>query len=179
MKKTKKSAAKNNKLKQETKKPAKRKAKNKTESWLRQHTIAIIISVILFLLISGLGTKIFLYLNFILGNDIIIHLDSDKEDLSLIRGQHETINFKSSITTNPFCNAQCSYVFDDISNNKTLDYDDFKLSPGMPITKQYVVSIDDFGEGQKLYRFAIECVGSPSLLCHTKQESTSRNVLVT
>ncbi len=153
--------------------------RNNFRNWLKEHRAIIIISVIIIMILVTSGTKTFLYLNFILGNDIIIHLDADKEDLSLVRGEEETINFKIGVTTNPFCAAECGSSFEDISNNKTIDYDNFKLVPGMPITKEYKIRVDDFGEGQKLYRFRLECIGSANLLCHTKGESTSRNILIT
>jgi len=153
--------------------------KKEKRTWLKEHRAIIIISVIIIMILVTSGTKTFLYLNFILGNDIIIHLDADKEDLNLVRGEEASVNFKAGITTNPFCTAECESSFEDISNNKTIDYDNFKLTPGMPITREYKIRVGDFGEGQKLYRFRLECIGSASFLCHTKGESTSRNILVT
>jgi len=153
--------------------------KNKLINWLKEHRTIIIISAIIITILVTSGTKAFLYLNFILGNDVIIHLDADKEDLNLIREGEESVNFKASVITNPFCTAECESSFEDISNNKTIDYDKFKLTPGIPITKEYKIRVDNFGEGQKLYRFGLECIGSASFLCHTKGESTSRNILVT
>ena len=163
------------------KKPRNKKVKTiKSErNWLKEHRAIIIIFAIIIMILVTSGTKIFLYLNFILGNDIIIHLDADKEDLNIVRGEEELINFKAGVITNPFCTAECESSFEDISNNKTIDYDKFKLTPGIPITKEYKIMVDDFGEGQKLYRFRLECIGSASFLCHTKGESTSRNILIT
>ncbi|MBU4283572.1 MAG: alpha/beta fold hydrolase [Nanoarchaeota archaeon] len=163
----------------------KKKSKEKKEkkknfrNWLKEHRAIIIISIIMIIIFVASGTKTFLYLNFIVGNDIIIHLDADKEELNLVRGEEGLINFKAGVTTNPFCAAECGSLFEDISNNKSIDYDNFKLAPGIPITKEYKIRVDDFGEGQKLYRFRLECIGSASFLCHTKGESTSRNILVT
>lgn len=165
--------------KSKTVKKKKTKTIKSERNWLKEHRVIIIISVIIIMILVTSGTKTFLYLNFILGNDIIIHLDADKEDLSLVRGEEELVNFKASITTNPFCTAECESSFEDISNNKIIDHNNFKLTPGMPITKEYKIRVDDFGEGQKLYRFRLECIGSASFLCHTKGESTSRNILVT
>ena len=167
------------KKKVKTIKSDRKKGKKNFRNWLKEHRAIIIISVIMIIIFVASGTKTFLYLNFILGNDIIIHLDADKEELNLIRGEEESVNFKAGVITNPFCTAECESSFEDISNNKTIDYDNFKLTPGMPITKEYKIKVDDFGEGQKLYRFRLECIGSASLLCHTKGESTSRNILVT
>ena len=155
------------------------RGKKNFRNWLKEHRAIIIISIIMIIIFVASGTKTFLYLNFILGNDIIIHLDADKEELNLVRGEEGLINFKAGVTTNPFCAAECWSLFEDISNNKTVDYDNFKLAPGIPITKEYKIKVDDFGEGQKLYRFRLDCIGSASLLCHTKGESTSRNILVT
>ncbi len=167
------------KKKVKTIKSDRKKGKKNFRTWLKEHRAMIIISVIMIIIFVASGTKTFLYLNFILGNDIIIHLDADKEELNLVRGGEESVNFKAGVITNPFCTAECESSFEDISNNKTIDYDNFKLAPGIPITKEYKIMVDDFGEGQKLYRFRLECIGSASFLCHTKGESTSRNILIT
>ena len=166
-----------NKLK--TAKKKKTKTIKSDRNWLKEYRTIIIISVIIIMILATSGTKVFLYINFILGNDIIIHLDADKEDLNLVRGEEKSVSFKAGVITNPFCTAECESSFEDISNNKTIDYNKFKLTPGIPITKEYKIRVDDFGEGQKLYRFSLECIGSASFLCHTKGESTSRNILIT
>ena len=70
-------------------------AKKKFRNWLKEHRAIIIIFAIIIMILVTSGTKVFLYINFILGNDIIIHLDADKEDLNLVRGREESINFKA------------------------------------------------------------------------------------
>lgn len=64
--------------------------------------IAIIIIITTVILIF-FGTKVYLLFNLFLGNDVLIKLSSDKENIFLSHNQSETINIKTDILTNPFC----------------------------------------------------------------------------
>lgn len=139
----------------------------------------IIIAAILLILLIFFGTQIILFLNLILGNDTYIKLESDKQSFNLLRNEESNIKFEASITTNPFCKVNCQYTFNYISDNKTLDKNDFVIRPGSAIDKEYTLKASKLGKGQDLYRFDMECYSLDNFLCHTKGEVTTRNVLVT
>ncbi|MBU4501572.1 MAG: hypothetical protein KKA79_03205, partial [Nanoarchaeota archaeon] len=140
----------------------------------------ILTMIFLFIIVfSFFGTKLFLYASFLLGNDVVIKLNTDKEDLFLVREQEEDIKFESSVRTNPFCTANCKYVFRDISRDIALDSASFTLRPGLPLEKKYTIQAVQYGPGQDLYRFDIECSSVSTFFCHTNEETTTRSILVT
>lgn len=149
------------------------------ELFNKNKTLVIIILVSLAILLIFFGTQIILYFNLILGNDTYIKLKSDAQSFNLLRNEETDVKFEASITTNPFCKAQCQYTFDYISNNKTLDKNEFIIRPGSSIEKEYVLKANKLGKGQDLYRFGMECYSLDNFFCHTKGEVTTRSILVT
>lgn len=147
---------------------------------IRSHRVLFysIISVIVIIIIL-FSTNAYLYINFLLGNDIVVTLNSDKEDLSVIRGEEKNITVDASITTNPFCKASCEAVFEDISLGAILNKDSFNLKPGSPMQFVYKIRMDEYGEGQRLYRANLECEALSTMLCHTSGQKTYRNILIT
>ncbi|MBU0665861.1 MAG: alpha/beta fold hydrolase [Nanoarchaeota archaeon] len=134
--------------------------------------------IILFILLIVFGTKLFLYLNFLLGNDALIKLTTDKEYLSVKRNQSFELNFKASIMSNPFCKVDCNSTFEDLSDNRMLDENSFTLKTNNPFEKQYELQITKFGEGQKLLRFNLECSSGKTTLCHTDEKKIKSSILV-
>ena len=147
--------------------------------WKKRKLLVIITFLILIILLSAFGTKTWLYLNFLLGNDIVIKLTVDKESLFILKEEQEKIEFEMKVKTNPFCTATCKSYFIDISQNDILEKDEFILRPTIPLKKEYNIKATRFGKGQDLYRFDIDCHGRKTLLCHTKEEPTTRSLLIT
>jgi len=149
----------------------------KTERKHRKKILAlIIIGALLFLFLS---TKTALYVNFLLGNDIVVRLDQSAESLTLPNGVTEQVTFGARVATNPFCKATCIAAFHDISTGTTLDMQSFDLRPSNPFTQEYDVTARGPGEGQQLYRFTMECQSTSTLLCHTSGKPTSRTGIIT
>ncbi len=140
--------------------------------------IAIIIIITTVILIF-FGTKVYLLFNLFLGNDVLIKLSSDKENIFLSHNQSETINIKTDILTNPFCSVKCDFIFSDLSQNKTLEKSSFVLKPTTPINKEYTIFSPEKGTGQNLYRFDIQCLGIKTILCHTTDDLKTRVLLIT
>jgi len=148
--------------------------------WLKGHKILLtLIIVIIGILLITFGTKIYLFLNFILGNDVLMKLEVNKQDITLLNNGEEQVEFEVKVTTNPFCKAVCNSVFEDISTNTIIETSNFNLRPGIPLKKEYTLSSPEFGEGLKLYRMSMECQSIPSLFCHTKDFPSTRKILVT
>jgi len=155
------------------------KGKDKT-TWTTNKKIVFWSIVVIAIIIFSLGaTKIYLYVNLLLGNDIIIKLTTSQEDFSLIRGQSQSVDFEASVITNPFCKATCHSVFKDISKNKVIETKEFNISQSDPQEFSYNLLVERFGTGQKLYRFSMACQSIPTTLCHTEGKPTSRSVLLT
>jgi uncharacterized alpha/beta hydrolase family protein/uncharacterized protein YoxC len=137
----------------------------------------LILLIIAAILLAAFGTKIVLYINYLLGNDIIVKLSSDQQVLYLQRGQDRNVTFEASTTTNPFCSAECSSVFADIGRGFT-QQDSFRLTPGKSIQKQYTIRASRLGTGQELYSFSMQCRSIQTALCHTSEQPTERTILI-
>lgn len=149
-------------------------------AWFRKHRLlVIVVAVALGMLLIAFGAKIALFVNFILGNDTVVKLSTDKEALSLVHGQMKKITFEASVTTNPFCQASCASSFIDISSGAIIEQDRFVLRPTVPFHKEYEIRATRLGNGQDLYRFDLECRSVRTLLCHTDEEPTTRSILLT
>ena len=98
-----------------------KKSLKKNKLWI------ILVSILILIILITSGTKIFLYLNFLLGNDFVVKLDVAKEYIYMIKGQEEKINFDAFVRTNPFCKAVCDSEFMDISENKIIEKDSFEI----------------------------------------------------
>ena len=145
----------------------------------KKHHVAIaIIIIILALIISAFGTKIWLYANFLLGYDTVVKLQADKEYLFIQRGDAEQITFTSSVTANPFCSAACSSVFEDISSGTIMEQDEFSIRPGLPEKHTFSLSPQKLGVGIDLYRFTLTCTSTATFLCHTEGEKSSRSLVI-
>jgi len=160
-------------------KKIKKKKQNKFLDFVKKNKVLVIsIVIILIVLFSVSGAKIFLLVNFILGNDIVVKLNVDKEVISIVRGQEENIVFEASVTTNPFCSASCSSTFKDVSRGAIIEQDRFILKPAIKSLKEYTIKAERPGEGMELYSFTMECNSIKTFLCQTDEISTTRNILV-
>ncbi|MDP2907737.1 MAG: alpha/beta fold hydrolase [Nanoarchaeota archaeon] len=146
----------------------------------RKHKLLIIIPfLVLAALLIFFGAKLFLYAYLLLGNDIIVKVEADKEDLFLVRGEEGVVKLKASVTTNPFCTARCEYSFRDLSRDLYVDKDVSVLRPGIPLEKEYNLKVLRLGSGQDLYRFEMSCRSVNTWLCHTEEGMmTTRSILI-
>ncbi len=162
------------------KKKRRKYKKSKWKKWLKKNkVIVILILSALFLFFFFFGAKTVLYINFLLGNDIVVKLNVDKADISLLHGQEENISFEASVKTNPFCTSECESTFKDISKGNFIEHDKFILKPRKPLLKQYIIKPTQLGTGQNLYRFDMECYAKSTVLCNTDEQPTTRSILIT
>jgi hypothetical protein len=132
------------------------------------------------LLVLGFSiTNIILYLNLLLGNDVLIKINLDKNDIFLLNNESDSLSVKVNILTNPFCYAKCRYLFLDVSNDFILETNNFTLKTTNPLILQYEFTAPLTGTGQKLYRFEVTCKSIDSFLCHAGKEEKYRNSLIT
>ena len=139
--------------------------------------ITILIIAAIILLVFAL--KLYLSANLLLGNDLVIKLNSDKENLFLNNGESENISFDSRILTNPFCTANCSFKFEDLSENDIIEEGYFKLKPIVTESKEYIIYANKSGSGQKIYRFSMQCRSAKTFLCQTNEIPRTKSILIT
>lgn len=156
----------------------KKEEKNEVVGWLRDHKLLIGLGISLLILLLFISAKGWLYFQFILGNDIIIKVTTDKDYITLLHGEEDNITFTVNAKANTFCKAICFVQFEDLSTETSNVPENFSVQAGIPVTKTYGIQTPLYGEGYLLYRFDITCQGKQSALCHTKEEDTTRNVLV-
>jgi|SRR3989344_1508018 len=153
--------------------------KKKSGNKKRRYLVITAIALASILFLAFIGAKAYLYINLLLGNDLVISIDSDKNNLFLKNGEEDEIKIKISSIANPFCTPICSSKFTDISDNILIEEDYFELRTQAPITKDFIISADTKGSGQNLYRFDIECRNIETSLCNTKEEIKSKSIIIT
>ncbi len=146
---------------------------------IKKKRLLILILAAAAALIIFLGVKVFLYTNFLLGNDIVVKLDVDKEYIYFTHGDEELVEFETKVTTNPFCSAVCTSKFIDISSGMVLDQNRFSIKPGSPYKQAYNIKAKDKGTGKNFYNYDLECESSGKFLCHSDFETSSRKILIT
>ncbi|MFZ5954846.1 MAG: alpha/beta fold hydrolase [Nanoarchaeota archaeon] len=146
---------------------------------VRRKKLILLVVILILLTATLIITKSYLVINQLIGNDLIIKLDADQENLFLKHNEQKSIKFQILATTNPFCTIQCKSEFYDISTGKTIEEDSFKLNSAVSKTKEYNIAAEEIGEGQKLYSFKIACTSKRNILCHTEETPRKRNLLIT
>jgi|GEM_PF-1442185 len=148
--------------------------------WWKNHKKYVIPAVVLLVILMFVfGTKIWLWINFLLGNDVLITLTTDAENLYLENGQTQTVSFDVKVQTNPFCQAKCASLFEDISHNQEKDRLTFTIRPGSPFHREYALTPKERGNGKELYQFSISCHSQKTVWCHTSEENITRSLLIT
>ncbi len=137
---------------------------------------AIIIAIILLIIF---GAKIYLYIRMLIGNDVIITIIPDKENLFLVHQQEQEINIKISALANLFCNVECNYTFKDISDDVIYENSTLNLKVTDSATKIYTITAPAKGTGQKLYRLETSCVAIKTYFCDTENKTNKDSVLIT
>lgn len=167
-------------MKKDGKKTIQKKEKEEIKKKFKiSKKIKIIFLVLVISIIIFIGIKLYLLVNFLLGNDIIIKLETRAQNIFLNHSQAKEVEFKTSILTNPFCNAECSYEFIDLGINNIIEKNKFVLKNLEPITKTYTLTAPSKGRGQKLYRFGIACKSIKTALCQTSGSISEQSYLIT
>ena len=137
----------------------------------------VVIAIIVILLIL-FGTQLYLYINLLLGNDLIVSAGIDKENLFITHGNSDNVEFKIQASANPFCTSECVSKFSDISSGNVIETTNFNIRLPDPQYRDYTITAPKKGEGQMLYRFELECKSVGNSLCRTSKETKKRSVLL-
>ncbi len=119
----------------------------------RAHTIGFIVMVAsIFLFLS-----FYLYFKSLVGNDLLVSLDVEEQNFFLKNWEEARLGVKARVLTNPFCSANCSFVLEDLSEDKRLVYEEVYVKSSSPISKEYILTSNGEKYGQKLYKLSLEC----------------------
>ena len=144
----------------------------------KKRFMKFLIRFILIVIIIFLGFKLYLYIKFLIGNDLVIQLNSDYRDIFLVYGQSKVIDFKISKVTSPFCKTECEYLFFDVSNNVILNSQKFNLGQASQ-KKEEIFFQNKLGNGQEMYRFGLTYKNIKTSLCSTDELPVSKDILIT
>ena len=158
--------------------------KEKKEEKVQKHNsrkllFFICLAILIIILLILFGTKIYLWVQFLFGNDIIINVEATPKNIFLANSEEKTISLTTSIIANPFCDTTCTYEFKDISNNISIEQREANIKTLNSLNKEYTLTAPAKKTGQVLYRFDIQCKSTKSFLCQTSGELNKRTFLVT
>jgi hypothetical protein len=149
-----------------------RKIKTEHKLWF-----VVIISILLLFFIFS-GARLYLLFNFLLGSDTLVQLKVERQDFFLKNSETGTAKFDIYVSTNLFCEAECEYIFQDISNGYTLDRNNFSTRLSNLNQLEYALVAPDHGEGQVLYSFQVSCESKKDELCDTDEKEKKRSYLL-
>jgi len=157
------------------------KSKTMFEKVVQHKTITAIVILFLIILLTLVFAQLYLYTKFLLGSDILVGLSVDKDNLFLSSGQQENVTFKISLTTNPFCTAECDYRFVDISSGEIIEEGNFNLQVILTKTKTFAIGANNLTKNQMqiINNFQLSCKSKKTKICYTSGKEISRSVLVT
>jgi uncharacterized alpha/beta hydrolase family protein len=140
----------------------------------------VIISIVLFsllLLMFIYGFKLYLFINHLLGNDVLIRMDISDTKVYLKNNEPLNISVDIRLFSNPFCRTQCYFSFYDISNNILLSEESKFMRSTQSYSNIYLVEAPNLGEGILIYRFKASCMSLQTWFCHTSGKTTERSVI--
>jgi hypothetical protein len=146
--------------------------KNRIESFF---LIICFIAVLFLITIQS-----YLYVSFLLGNDILVKLSASNDNFFFNDKFDKNVTFKISVTSAPFCSAQCDYSFFDLSTGTEIEKGEFNLTTAFSKSKQYNITNNNLIFGtQVIKRFEVSCKNKKALFCRTNEKESKRTVLVT
>ncbi len=152
------------------------------EGWkdiIKKHKKKVLFGFILgVLFMFFFGAKTVLYVQFLLGNDIIIELTPVKQEVEIVNGEEQELEVKVMATANPFCDVSCWGKWIDLATGTVVKAEAIALYPGVSSTQQFTVQANGEDERYVLYRYEVACVGEESVLCHTQETPTSGEIIV-
>jgi hypothetical protein len=141
---------------------------------------SVILGLCFIAVLALISVQSYLYANFLLGNDILVKLSASNDNIFFNDNLNGNVTFKISITTAPFCSAQCDYQFSDISTGRMIEKGQFNLTTAFSKSKEYELVNNNLIFGtQIMKRFEVSCKNRKGLFCRTKEKESKRSVLLT
>jgi len=146
----------------------------------KKHTHKFLIFLIIVFLIVGIflfATRYYLYIKFLLVEDVLVNVETKNPYIELHNGETENASFSFQTTLNIFCKVECETSFREL-NNENYTKTKMYVRPEDKITQTYQIYSNKNGEGLDLYRFDISCKSIKSALCPTSEVPTKRNSII-
>jgi uncharacterized alpha/beta hydrolase family protein len=142
------------------------------------------LSLISFLLASAILAliiyRLWLNIHFFITDDLILNLEPQDVSLSIHYLERPNVTMGVDIENSFFCDTLCRYEFKDISNNDASDTGSFTSKGiGKGFEKDFQLSVDRIGTGQKLYSFEVQCNNVRTWHCLTNENKRKRSSFIT
>jgi len=159
------------------KKKSKKQADNLLKENKKKIKTAIIIVGIIFL--SFFMYRIWLNVHFLITDDLILLLEPQDKSLSIHYGEKPNVTMNADIENSFFCDAFCSYEFKDVSAKNLVNEGNFTIKgAGKNFKKDFQLTVDRTGSGQKIYSFEIQCNNIRTWRCLTNEKERKRSAFV-
>jgi hypothetical protein len=142
--------------------------KNKRLRWI------IWISVILIVLF--VAYRVWINIHFLITDDLVVNLDPNQKSLAIHYDENPNLTFSVNVENSIFCRTYCSYEFNDLSTNTLIANGTFT---GKSLSKEFGLSVDRIGSGQKIYTFDVACNNIRTWSCPTNGVKRERSSFVT
>ncbi len=146
----------------------------------KKHTHKFLIFLIIVFLVIGVFlfvTRYYLYIKFLLVEDVLVSVETESNYIELKNGGTENVSFSFQTTSNIFCKVECTTSFRELNNENYTETKTY-VRPRDKVTKTYQINSNKNGNGLDLYRFDISCNSIKSLACPTSGFPTKRNSIV-
>ena len=112
-----------------------------------------------------------IHINFAIKEELLIQIDP--LHTTKTAQNDATFNMSYTVGTDNFwqCRSVCEVNFSDLSSDKLIFSEDLSLSHDARFLKTFAFSLDERGEGQKIYRFRVQCKNEKTLVCPTDGRS--------
>jgi hypothetical protein len=147
---------------------------------IKNKKMLIISSIALALILAFFGYRIWLNVHFFLADDLLLVIEPQDMSLSIHYGERPNVTINVDIENSLVCNAFCGYEFMDLSDNAIVDNGTFTSKGiGKKFSRDFELSVDRVGSGQKLYSFEISCNNIRTYSCPTDESVRKRSSFIT
>jgi len=138
-------------------------------------TVIVILVILLLIAVSFLGLTI----NFKIKSELDILMTPSEVHLEVT--ENKPVHLAFNIQNNNFkvCKSNCSYRLRDLSSDTIIKTENKILSSKESFDINYVVTVDEKDEGQKLYLFETECNNIKGPICRSSEKRKMQSSLVT
>ena len=142
--------------------------------------IAIALAAAFLLILSFSGYRIWLNFHFLTTDDLVLNLEPGDKSLSIHYWEKPNVTINVGIDNSLVCNALCTYEFKDISEDSIVEEGTF-TSKGIEknFRKDFTLSADRAGSGQKIYTFDVKCNNVKTFYCPTNENKRERSIFIT
>ncbi len=142
--------------------------------------LSILIFIAAFLFLVFISFRVWLGFHFLIIDDLVLNLEPQDKSLYIHYSEKPNITFSAEIENSFFCDASCSYEFEDLSEESIIGNGAFSTK-GVEknFKKSFQLSASRVGSGQKIYVFNIECNNIRKGYCKTNENIRKRSSFVT